>query len=118
VVIQRLFATGLQLQTAAKLIARPEAADRVWEAIAARDATIRDIRAAIFELRAPETESLRGAIRTLIDRAGDSLGFRASLRLDGPVDSAVPPELTVTSWQWWARLCPMWYATRRRQAST
>jgi signal transduction histidine kinase len=94
VVIQRLFATGLQLQTAAKLIARPEAADRVRQAITALDATIRDIRAAIFELRVPGTESLRGSVRTLVDRAGDSLGFRVSLRLDGPVDSAVPPELT------------------------
>jgi signal transduction histidine kinase len=94
VVIQRLFATGLQLQTAAKLAARPEVADRVRQAITALDATIRDIRGAIFELRAPETESLRGAIRSLVDRANDSLGFRASLRLDGPVDSAVRPELS------------------------
>ena len=93
VVIQRLFATGLQLQTAAKLAARPEVTDRVKQAIVALDATIRDIRGAIFELRAPDTESLRGEVRALIDRANEALGFRAGLRLDGPVDSAVRPEL-------------------------
>ena len=44
VVIQRLFATGLQLQSAAPLIARPEVAKRVNAAVDDLDATIRDIR--------------------------------------------------------------------------
>jgi signal transduction histidine kinase len=94
VVIQRLFATGLQLQTAAKLAGRPEVADRVRQAITALDATIRDIRGAIFELQAPEGESLRAEIRALVERAAEALGFRPALRVDGPIDSAVRQETT------------------------
>jgi signal transduction histidine kinase len=93
VVIQRLFATGLQLQTAAKLAGRPEVAERIRQAITALDATIRDIRGAIFELQAPDAQSLRAEIRALVDRAAEALGFRPGLRIDGPVDSAVPSEL-------------------------
>ncbi|WP_230686397.1 GAF domain-containing sensor histidine kinase [Catellatospora vulcania] len=94
VVIQRLFATGLQLQTAASLAAgRPELATRIGTAVDALDSTIRDIRGAIFELRSPAGQSLRAELRSLVDGAADSLGFRPDLVLDGPLDSAVPDEL-------------------------
>jgi signal transduction histidine kinase len=93
VVIQRLFATGLQLQTAATLAARPEVASRINSAVDALDATIRDIRGAIFELRSPAVDSVRAEIRSLVNRAGDSLGFLPVLRTDGPLDSAVPTEI-------------------------
>jgi len=93
VVIQRLFATGLQLQTVAGLAPKPEVAARVNQAVEALDTTIRDIRSAIFELRAPAGESLRGELREMIDAVSESLGYRASLRLDGPIDYAVPIEV-------------------------
>jgi signal transduction histidine kinase len=93
VVIQRLFATGLQLQTAATLAARPEVSSRINSAVDALDATIRDIRGAIFELRSPAVDSVRAEIRSLVERAGESLGFRPVLRTDGPLDSAVPTEI-------------------------
>ncbi|MEU8003637.1 GAF domain-containing protein [Catellatospora sp. NPDC049111] len=94
VVIQRLFATGLQLQTVASMsAARPELATRIGAAVDALDSTIRDIRGAIFELRSPAGQSLRSELRTLVDGAAESLGFRPDLVLDGPVDSAVPDEL-------------------------
>ena len=97
VVIQRLFATGLQLQSAARLAARPEVGTRINGAVDDLDTTIRDIRSAIFELRAPVSAELRGSIRSTVDSAAASLGFRPELRLDGPLDSAVPdsvqPEL-------------------------
>jgi signal transduction histidine kinase len=93
VVIQRLFATGLQLQSAARLAVRPQVADRISGAVDDLDATIRDIRSAIFELRTPATADLRADIRATVDAAAASLGFRPSLTLDGPVDSAVPGEL-------------------------
>jgi signal transduction histidine kinase len=92
VVIQRLFATGLQLQTAARL-ARPEVGARINTAVDDLDSTIRDIRSAIFELRTPANADLRTDIRSTVDAAAVTLGFRPELRLDGPVDSYVSDEL-------------------------
>ncbi|MFF3852830.1 GAF domain-containing protein [Micromonospora sp. NPDC002575] len=97
VVIQRLFATGLQLQSGA-MNARPEVAKRINAAVDDLDATIRDIRRTIFELRTPMSAALRTEIREAVDVAAESLGFRPSLELTGPIDSAVPepvrPDLT------------------------
>ncbi|MGY4894539.1 GAF domain-containing protein [Micromonospora aurantiaca (nom. illeg.)] len=97
VVIQRLFATGLQLQSGA-MNARPEAAKRINQAVDDLDATIRDIRRTIFELRTPMSAALRTEIREAIEVAAESLGYRPELELIGPIDSAVPddlrPELT------------------------
>jgi two-component system, NarL family, sensor histidine kinase DevS len=90
VVIQRLFATGLHLQSAANLAARPEVGARINSAVDDLDATIRDIRSAIFELRTPVNAALRADLRATVDAAAASLGFRPQLRLDGPIDSAVP----------------------------
>jgi signal transduction histidine kinase len=89
VVIQRLFATGLQLQTAARLSHRPEVANRIVAAVDDLDTTIRDIRTAIFELRTPANAALRTELRAMVDSAAQSLGFRPTLTLDGPLDSAV-----------------------------
>ena len=50
-VIQRLFATGMTLQSAVPLIARPEVADRVSSAVDDLDDTIREIRSTIFALQ-------------------------------------------------------------------
>ncbi|WP_373861960.1 sensor histidine kinase [Micromonospora saelicesensis] len=97
VVIQRLFATGLQLQSAAPM-ARPEVAKRINAAVDDLDATIRDIRRTIFELRTPMTSELRTEIRAEIEASAEALGFKPHLELTGPVDSAVPdairPDLT------------------------
>jgi signal transduction histidine kinase len=93
VVIQRLFATGMQLQTAARLAVKPELAERVNAAVDDLDTTIREIRSAIFELRTPMTAQLRAEIREVVAAAGDQLGFRVGLDLDGPLDSAVPDEV-------------------------
>jgi signal transduction histidine kinase len=89
VVIQRLFATGLQSQSAV----RPEVSDRIGAAVDDLDTTIRDIRSAIFELRTPAASTLRADIRATVDAAAASLGLRPDLVLDGPVDSAVPDEV-------------------------
>ena len=90
VVIQRLFATGLQLQGAAPMAARPEMAKRINTAVDDLDATIRDIRRAIFELRTPMTAALRTEIRNIVQAAAVPLGFRPGLDMSGPIDSAVP----------------------------
>jgi signal transduction histidine kinase len=93
VVIQRLFATGLQLQTVAGMATRPEVAERINAAIDDLDSTIRDIRGAIFKLRAPVEQSLRTELHKLVDSASQGLGFKPIMVLDGPIDSAVPDEV-------------------------
>jgi signal transduction histidine kinase len=93
VVIQRLFATGMQLQTVARLSPRPEVQERINSAVDGLDATIRDIRSAIFELRTPMTAALRTEIREIVASSAEQLGFRPNLELVGPLDSAVPTEV-------------------------
>jgi signal transduction histidine kinase len=93
VVIQRLFAVGLQLQAAGRLSVRPDVAERINTAVDEIDATIRDIRSAIFELRSPAPTDLRTQIRDLVEEMAEGLGFRPRLRLDGPIDSAVTDAL-------------------------
>jgi len=98
VVIQRLFATGMHLQGAAPRAAHPEVEKRINEAVDDLDATIRDIRRSIFELRAPVGPSLRGELHDPVEAAAAPLAFRPVLDTVGPVDSAIPddivPELT------------------------
>ena len=93
VVIQRLFATGMQLQGVAPHALRPEAARRINAAVDDLDATIRDIRRSIFELRAPVGTSLRTELRDAVEDATATLGFRPALDVSGPVDSAVPDDV-------------------------
>jgi len=93
VVIQRLFATGMQLQGIAPHALRPETAERINTAVDDLDATIRDIRRSIFELRAPVGASLRTELRDAVDAATATLGFRPTMDVSGPVDSAVPDDV-------------------------
>ena len=93
VVIQRLFATGMQLQATMPHALGPEAAKRVNAAVDDLDATIRDIRRSIFELRAPVGASLRSELGEAIAAAAGPLGFRPVLDVSGPVDSAVPDDI-------------------------
>jgi signal transduction histidine kinase len=72
---------------------RPEVAKRINNAVDALDATIRDIRRSIFELRAPTGPSLRTDLRETVDAAAEALGFRPTLDTSGPVDSAIPDDV-------------------------
>lgn len=96
VVIQRLFAAGMQLQSAAPSITPAETRARIDGVVDDLDNTIRDIRGAIFELRAPVYADLRAEIRSVVDAARSALGFRPTLTIDGPIDSAVPDDLRQT----------------------
>ncbi|GGM32194.1 putative histidine kinase response regulator [Micromonospora yangpuensis] len=93
VVIQRLFATGLHLQSAVPISTRPEVASRINAAVDDLDATIRDIRRTIFELRTPMSAALRTEIREAVAEAAALLGHRPVVELTGPIDSAVPDEV-------------------------
>jgi signal transduction histidine kinase len=93
VVIQRLFATGMQLQGAMAPGVKPEVVQRINTAVDDLDATIKDIRRSIFELRAPVGATLRTELRDTCDAALDTLGFRPMLETSGPVESAVPDDI-------------------------
>ena len=93
VVIQRLFATGLQLQGISMLAAGSEVAERLERAVADLDLTIKDIRGTIFELQNRNSSSLRKEVRTMVREYVPVLGFTPLVRTLGPVDTAVPPEV-------------------------
>jgi signal transduction histidine kinase len=90
-VIQRLFATGISLQTAGVLATVPEVSDRLVHAVDELDETIREIRNTIFALQAPiGRRGLRVELFAQADAARDLLGFAPQLHLEGPIDSLVP----------------------------
>jgi len=92
-VIQRLFATGMSLQGAARLIQTdPVAArGRVDGAVDDLDVTVKRIRTAIFELEQDRIndDGLRHEVLALVRQAAGSLGFEPRVLLDGPVDTGV-----------------------------
>jgi signal transduction histidine kinase len=92
-VIQRLFATGMQLQAASMRVADTEVRGRLERAVADLDATIRDVRATIFELQSPATGSLRSELRALVREYRSTLSFVPRLHLIGPIDTAVADSL-------------------------
>jgi signal transduction histidine kinase len=95
-VVQRLYATGMSLQGAMPLIARPEANDRVSRAIDALDETIREIRSAIFGLQLPvsrEQPGLRDRILNVVVEMTELLGYPPSLSFAGDLDRGVPAEI-------------------------
>jgi signal transduction histidine kinase len=90
VVIQRLFATGLQIQGIAAMAGTGDLADRLDAAVGDLDDTIKAIRGTIFELQNKQTASLRAEIRTLVREYVPVLGFTPGIRTSGPIDTAVP----------------------------
>ncbi len=94
-VIQRLFATGLSLQSAAPLTLHPVVRERVLEAVDDLDTAIKDIRHAIFELHRTGAGSgaMRDSVAELYEVAmafTDALGFTPELTVEGRVDSLDP----------------------------
>ncbi|MGB0112649.1 MAG: GAF domain-containing protein, partial [Ilumatobacteraceae bacterium] len=95
VVIQRLFAIGLGLDAAMQRVTDTEVRDRLGVAVDSLDATVRDIRSAIFQLhtsRAPG-RSVRSELVSLVDESEGALGFAPIIHFDGPIDAAVDHEL-------------------------
>lgn len=83
--IQRLFATGLNLQSA---LNRPNLDHRVSEAIDDIDETIRDIRATIFTLHTPRTmlEGLEWTVRSTLAESARVLRHQPEVEIDGDLD--------------------------------
>ncbi|WP_307852944.1 GAF domain-containing sensor histidine kinase [Kitasatospora sp. RG8] len=94
--IQRLFATGMTLQSAARFIDHSGASDRVLRAVGDLDETIKIIRSTIFGLRAREEGAGQGlrarAVRTT-EEAQAALGFPPRLSMEGLLDTDVPAEV-------------------------
>jgi signal transduction histidine kinase len=90
VVIQRLFATGLQLQGVASLVGDPAIGTRLERAVDELDLTIKAIRGTIFELQHKQGDSLRAEIRGLVREYVPVLGFSPVVLTSGPIDTAVP----------------------------
>jgi PAS domain S-box-containing protein len=94
-VIQRLFAVGLSLEATGRRPA-PEIQERLQQAVADIDETIRSIRTSIFTLqtRIQETKGLRAQMLRLVSELAPTLGFEPAVRFEGPVDTVATPELT------------------------
>ncbi|MEV0371260.1 GAF domain-containing protein [Streptomyces sp. NPDC050636] len=95
--IQRLFATGMTLQSAVRFVDHPEASERLLRAVDDLDETIKIIRSTIFGLRARESgrasHGLRVRTVTAVEQAARPLGFTPSLHMEGLIDTDVPAEI-------------------------
>ncbi|GAB3437509.1 two-component system sensor histidine kinase [Phycicoccus ginsengisoli] len=92
-VIQRLFATGLSLQSLGRQLTDAAARERVEAAVDEVDAVIKDIRHTIFALhRSPDSRSLASEVTTLCENAVVTLGFAPSLTVRGTL-ADVPEQL-------------------------
>ncbi|MET9168809.1 GAF domain-containing sensor histidine kinase, partial [Streptomyces cellulosae] len=95
--IQRLFATGMTLQSAGRFIEHKEASERVLRAVDDLDETIKIIRSTIFGLRSrtPAGGSgtgLRARVVRIVGETAPLLGFAPSVRMEGLIDTHVSKE--------------------------
>lgn len=90
-VIQRLFATGMALQSSLPMVENPELRDRLEAAITDLDDTIRQVRTTIFSLEPPSTaeRGVRARVLEVCADAGRSLGFEPQVRFVGAIDRRV-----------------------------
>ncbi|MEU6284798.1 GAF domain-containing protein [Streptomyces sp. NPDC047028] len=94
--IQRLFATGMTLQSAGRFIDHPEAAARVLRAVDDLDETIKMIRSAIFGLRTragAADSGLRARVVRVVGERTPVLGLTPRVRIEGLLDTDVPPDI-------------------------
>lgn len=90
-VIQRIFATGLSLQSIAAREQDPDLAMRLSDAVNDLDDTVRQVRTTVFELQQQRLpgRSLRREILGVVETTAVGLGFHPIVRFDGAVDIAV-----------------------------
>jgi len=93
-VVQRLFALGVGLQAAKRLLELPLVVERIDRAIDDVDATINEIRTTIFELGDSSIGGgLRQGVIALANELAPSLGARAEVSFTGEVDNRVPQQV-------------------------
>jgi len=96
VVIQRVFAAGLALQSVLPRVEDAEVRRRVQGVVRQLDDTVRDIRTTIFDLQKADVDEHAGSLRRRVvdivtDSAGDDL--ESTVRMSGAVDSLVTGDL-------------------------
>ncbi|MFI1828189.1 GAF domain-containing protein [Streptomyces sp. NPDC020412] len=93
--IQRLFATGMTLQSTRRYVTQPAGTERLTRAIDDLDDTIKIIRSTVFGLREREPAAgvpgLRFRAVRAVEKAAPALGFTPALRMEGLVETDVPP---------------------------
>ncbi len=95
VVIQRLFAAGLNVQSLARFITDEPGLVRIRAITDELDATIKELRDTIYSLRASsgETDLLGSRILNTVQKVVKPLSFAPRIVLSGPIDSMVPADL-------------------------
>ncbi|MFE1783674.1 GAF domain-containing protein [Streptomyces sp. NPDC059506] len=94
--VQRIFATGMTLQSAARFIDDGTASERVLRAVGDLDETIGIIRATVFGTppgAGEEEHDLRARVVRAAGAAAGPLGFAPSLSMEGVLDAEVPEEV-------------------------
>jgi signal transduction histidine kinase len=94
-VIQRLFATGLSLQSVVPVLDDPEVRGRVEDAVRDLDATISQVRTTIFALEPPHTAGtgVRAQVLAVCSEGARGLGFEPEVRFVGAVDRYIDPSV-------------------------
>jgi signal transduction histidine kinase len=95
-VIQRLFAAGLSMQSLRRFTNDPIALDRINAVTTELDDTIRELRDTIYSLRgmAQDTGTLSSRILAVIKDGAESLPFAPRIRLSGPIDEPLADDLS------------------------
>jgi signal transduction histidine kinase len=95
-VIQRVFAAGLALQSTLPRVTDAEVRRRVQGVVRQLDDTVRDIRTTIFDLQTTDadghSESLRRRVLDIVSESAGT-GAKPTVRMSGAVDSLVTGEL-------------------------
>jgi PAS domain S-box-containing protein len=89
VVIQKLFAAGMTVQSVAARSNDAEQSGRLQQVVDDLDDTIREIRSVIFSLQsdARDQSGLRADVLRVVDEERAALGCEPRIRFDGPVDA-------------------------------
>ena len=92
-VIQRLFAAGMTLQSTDSLIADESARLKLAAVADDLDGTIRELRQAIYQLQTPViADDFRHEVQQVVDRAAAGSTLRVRVRYVGPVGTLVPDQ--------------------------
>jgi len=90
-VIQRLFSTGLSLQSVLPTVEDLDLRSRIQEAVTSLDDTIRQVRTTIFALEPPPAarKGVRARVLDICAEAARTLGFEPEVRFSGAIDRGV-----------------------------
>ncbi|WP_354186557.1 GAF domain-containing protein [Arthrobacter sp. UYCu712] len=91
-VIQRMFAAGLSVQSLTRFTKDDQATERIRAITGELDEAIRSLRDTIYSLKSnsAETELLSGRIRRVARSSAKSMAFTPRLTITGPIDAVTP----------------------------